>query len=52
MEIFVIADIKRIPEGTAKIPVAFIKQNPVDDLLEKQDGTIKRERDQNFCKRK
>ncbi|GBC05311.1 hypothetical protein RclHR1_06170015 [Rhizophagus clarus] len=27
-----------------------VKQNPVDDLLEKQDGLIKRDKDQKFCK--
>lgn len=31
-------------------PVAFIKQHPVDDFLEKQDGSIRRERDPTYCK--
>ncbi|KAI9366092.1 NPL4 family-domain-containing protein [Zopfochytrium polystomum] len=28
----------------------FVKQDPLDDYLEKQKGTIKRQRDPNFCR--
>ncbi|KAJ3414180.1 nuclear protein localization protein 4 [Chytridiales sp. JEL 0842] len=39
------------PEPSAsKIPVHFIKQDPIDDFLEKQTGTVKRGRDPNFCR--
>ncbi|KAL2916476.1 nuclear protein localization protein 4 [Polyrhizophydium stewartii] len=38
------------PKSDKPLPAAFVKQDAVDDFLEKQPGTIKRGRDARFCK--
>ena len=43
--IYVVYTAKPIIKETGPLPIAFIKQHPIDDLLEKQDGLIKRNRD-------
>eukprot|EP00842_Homolaphlyctis_polyrhiza_P004503 jgi/Hompol1/5053/HPOL_001877-RA len=35
---------------SSSTPIYLVKQDPVDDYLEKQVGTIKRGRDPNFCR--